>query len=120
VAPEHERTIVTVFRSRLRADATQNGYPDLAARLEARARAMPGFVDFKSFAAPDGERVSVVVFDSWEHHDAWRDDTEHREAQRRGRERFYASYAITVCESVRRVAFLADPVPEPVRGPEPS
>ena len=70
--------IVTVFRSRLRADAAATGYAALAAAIEQRARSMPGFIDFKTFTAGDGERVSIVIFDSIEHHDAWRDDPEHR------------------------------------------
>jgi heme-degrading monooxygenase HmoA len=91
-------SVITVFRSRLRPDATANGYAELAARMESRARAMAGFIDFKTFTAPDGERVSIIVFDTWDHHRAWRDDPEHRAAQRRGRHNFYAEYSIYVCE----------------------
>jgi heme-degrading monooxygenase HmoA len=89
--------MVTVFRSRLRADAGA-GYGDTADEMEARARAMPGFVDFKTFVADDGERVSLAVFDSHETHDAWRDDPVHRAAQRRGRDDWYAEYHILVAE----------------------
>jgi heme-degrading monooxygenase HmoA len=95
---EEDRPIVTVFRSRLRADAVANGYPAMAMEMEARARSMPGFVDFKTFAAADGERVSVVVFGSRQHHNAWRDDVDHRQAQRGGRDLFYSQYSIRVCE----------------------
>ena len=95
------RRIITIFRSRLRPEATELGYDELAARMEARARTMPGFVEFKTFAADDGERVSVVVFDSPEHQAAWREDPEHRSAQRRGRHEFYAEYSISVCEEYR-------------------
>lgn len=73
--------------------------------MEARARAMPGFVDFKTFTAPDGERVSIIAFDTFEHHDAWRDDLEHRSAQRRGRQELYAEYSISVCEERARRDF---------------
>lgn len=97
--------VVTVFRSRLRADASANGYDDLAAHMEARARAMPGLLDFKTFTAPDGERLSLIVFDTAEHQAAWRDDPEHRQAQRRGREDFYAQYSIAVCQELRRRSF---------------
>ncbi len=88
--------IVTVFRSRLRPD--HDGYAATADAMEAAARTMPGFVDFKTFVAGDGERVSLVTFDSREHHEAWRDDPGHREAQRRGRSDWYAEYHIQVCE----------------------
>lgn len=93
--------ILTVFRSRLRPGAAERGYHRLADEMERRARSMPGFVDFKTFAAEDGERVSLVVFDNLEHHDAWRDDLEHRAAQRRGREDFYADYQVLVARVIR-------------------
>lgn len=100
---EGDRAVVTVFRSRLREGVRQR-YAILAAELEATARAMPGFVSFKTFAADDGERVSVIVFDCFEHHRAWRDHPDHRRAQELGRREFYAAYDITVCEvaSTRR------------------
>jgi heme-degrading monooxygenase HmoA len=99
--------MVTVFRSRLRAE--HDGYEAKAAEMEAAARAMPGFVDFKTFAADDGERVSLIVFDSPESHAAWRDDPRHRGAQRLGRSDWYAEYLIQICTLVdeRRFTSLA-------------
>jgi len=92
--------IVTVFRSRLR-DAAGDDYEHTASELEQRARGMPGFVDFKTFVADEGERVSLIVFASRAAHDAWRDDPVHQAAQRRGgREKWYASYQIQVTELV--------------------
>lgn len=98
--------ILTVFRSRLRPEAAALGYQQLADDMERRARAMPGFVEFTTFTADDGERVSVVVFDDIDHHDAWRKDPEHRAAQQRGVEEFYAEYRITVAEVVRRHTYI--------------
>ena len=96
--------IVTVFRSRLRSDAGQD-YERLAAAMLERARSRPGFVDFKSFSAPDGERVSIVTFSSREAHDAWRDDLAHRRAQDRGRTDFYSEYLIQVCQVLDQRSF---------------
>jgi heme-degrading monooxygenase HmoA len=93
-----------VFRSRLRDDAGPD-YEHTADALERAARAMPGFVDFKTFTAADGERVSLVVFASREAHDAWRDDPAHRAAQRRGRADWYAEYRIQVCDLVDERTF---------------
>jgi heme-degrading monooxygenase HmoA len=87
--------VVTVFRSRLRPESVDQ-YHETAARILELARTMPGFVDFKSFAADDGERVSIVTFASRETHLAWRHHPEHRAAQQMGRDRFYASYDISV------------------------
>ncbi len=104
---ERPRRVVTVFRSRLRPDAEANGYGELAARMERRARSMPGLLDFKTFVAQDGERVSIVVFESRDSHDAWRDDPEHRAAQRLGRDGYYAEYSISVCEERANRSFDA-------------
>ncbi len=103
--PDTARPVVTVFRSRLRRDSEANGYDELAARMEDRARAMPGFIDFKTFSSPDGERLSVIVFDTITHQHAWRDDPEHRVAQQRGRDAFYSEYSITVCQELTRRSF---------------
>ncbi len=83
-------------------------YHETATRILELARTMPGFVDFKSFEAEDGERVSVVTFASMETHRAWRDHPEHRAAQQRGRERFYAFYDISVAEVVGERHFIHD------------
>ena len=92
---------ITVFRSRLRDDVPDR-YFALAAELHERAKGFPGFVEFKQFVADDGERVTLVTFDSAEHEAAWRDDVGHRAAQQEGRTSFYAEYDIAVTEVVRR------------------
>lgn len=96
--------IVTVFRSRLRPEAVAE-YAEAAALMEERARVSEGLVEFKTFVADDGERVSIIVFDTWAHHGNWRIDSEHQTAQRRGRQHFYAEYSIRVCEQVAQRTF---------------
>jgi heme-degrading monooxygenase HmoA len=98
----HQGQVVTVFRSRLRSTAEPAAgptYDEVAAQMEAAARAMPGFVDFTQATTADGERVSLVTFDSWASHRAWRDDPRHRAAQRLGRAGFYAEYSTQVGET---------------------
>ena len=92
-----ETQIVTVFRNRLR-DGIDSDYEELAPYILNLARSMDGFVDAKTFSAPDGERVTVVTFASREHHNAWRDHPEHRAAQQRGMNEFYKTYSIQVAE----------------------
>jgi heme-degrading monooxygenase HmoA len=99
--------IVTVFRSRLKATAGQL-YEDTAQVMLAEAQRMPGFVDFKTFTADDGERVSLITFTDQPSHDAWRDDPDHEHVQRVGRRRFYAEYQIQVCRCLAVRRFEAD------------
>ncbi|HUZ19320.1 MAG TPA: antibiotic biosynthesis monooxygenase [Acidimicrobiales bacterium] len=103
--------VVTIFRSRLRPESRE-AYESVAAEMERLARTMPGLVEVKSFAADDGERVTIVVFDSLEHQRAWRDHPEHRRAQLAGQRRFYSEYDISVCEVLRRRRFEAAPGPD--------
>lgn len=98
--------VVTVFRSRLRSDA-QPSYGAVADEMESAARAMPGFIDFTRSTTDDGERVSIVTFDSWASHRAWRDDPRHRVAQQRGRDEFYTEYSIQVGEVSHRRRWAA-------------
>ena len=89
--------VVTVFRSRRR-DEAEDEYQQLSAEMEAMARSVPGFVDFKTFSADDGEQVSLVTFASLEAHRVWRNDPRHRRAQQRGRAAFFLEYSIQVGE----------------------
>lgn len=87
--------IVTVFRNRLR-DGAEDAYGALAPHIADLAQSMDGFVDAKTFTAPDGERVTIVTFADEASHNAWRDHSEHRDAQRRGINEFYSAYSIQV------------------------
>lgn len=99
--------VVVIFRSRLRADAGP-AYGATADRMVELARAMPGFVSYRHYAADDGERVTLVEFASDESVRAWREHPEHREAQRRGRGEWYAWYRLTTCAPLRDVEFSAE------------
>jgi heme-degrading monooxygenase HmoA len=96
--------VVALFRSRLRPGENEE-YREVATRMLELARAMPGFVNFKSYSAEDGERLAVVEFESLETLEAWRDHREHVEAQSAGRERFYSEYRLQVCDLVRDYSF---------------
>ena len=74
----------------------------------ADARSSPGFVAYKMFTAEDGERVSLIEFETDDAVRIWRDHPEHRMAQAAGRDRFYAEYDIRVCEPLRERAFHAE------------
>ena len=96
--------MMIVFRSRLTAEAGAD-YAETADAMLARACAMPGFLEFKHFHADDGERLSLILWESAETLRAWAEDAEHAAAQRQGRERWYAAYSIDVAEVVRTSRF---------------
>ena len=93
--------IVTVFRTRLNSGVDAE-YSLVAERMSALARTMPGYISHKTFTAEDGERVTLVEFESMEGQSAWRRNGEHTEAMRMGRETFYSELKIQVCEVLRK------------------
>lgn len=96
--------VIVIFRSRLRPDAGPD-YATTAERMVSLARATPGFVSYRHYEADDGERVTIAEFASEAAVRAWREHPEHREAQRRGREEWYAWYRITTCAPLRDADF---------------
>jgi heme-degrading monooxygenase HmoA len=96
--------IVTVFRSRLRPDVRED-YVAAVEKMAELARTMPGYISHKGFFADDGERVTVVEFQSAEAQRAWRMHPAHRDIQRLAREIYYDEYSIQVCEVVREAKF---------------
>ena len=99
--------VIIVFRSRLEQDYAEE-FQTLADRMLALAEAMPGFISYKSFRAEDGERCSIIEFESHEHLRAWREHPDHRKAQALGRERFYAEYSLYIAEPEREAHFRRD------------
>lgn len=96
--------MVTVFRSRVRQDNVEE-YETVAARMDELARSMPGYVSHKGFTAEDGERVTIVEFESEETQRAWTDLPAYRKAQQLGRERYCAEFKIQVCKLLKANAF---------------
>lgn len=99
--------VVTVFRSRLKPEA-QEEYAQWAARMSELARTMPGYISHKGFTAPDGERVTIVEFETEADLRAWAAHPEHVEAKTRGRAAFYAEYSVQTCTVTHERRFRAD------------
>jgi heme-degrading monooxygenase HmoA len=96
--------VITVFRSRLRAES-QAAYMALAPKMSELAKSMPGYVSHKAFAAEDGERVTIVEFEDEESQRTWSLNGQHVEAKKLGRQSFYSEYSIQVCNVVRESRF---------------
>ena len=96
--------IVTVFRSRVMPDV-QDKYGPMSKRMSELATTMPGYIAHKGFVAEDGERVTIVEFESEEAQAGWRKNAEHIEAQRLARTKFYATYDIKVCRLMHHSSF---------------
>ncbi len=99
--------MMTVFRSRRRRES-EAAYQKLSEEMQAAARRVPGFVDFKTFVAEDGERVSLITFATLEAHQVWRNDPRHRQAMQVGRDEFYQDYSVQVGECTHAARWSRD------------
>ena len=69
------------------------------------AQTMPGYISHKGFFAEDGERCTIVEFESEESMRAWRMNPEHREAQSKARDVYYSEYSLQICDVMREAKF---------------
>ncbi|MBD9541439.1 antibiotic biosynthesis monooxygenase [Ensifer sp. ENS04] len=92
--------IVTVFRSRLNPEA-QDEYGVMAKRMSELACKVPGYVSHKVFVAEDGERVTIVEFETEDALREWKDNPEHIEAKRLGYKKFFSAFRYQICSVLR-------------------
>ncbi|MBI4913698.1 MAG: antibiotic biosynthesis monooxygenase [Acidobacteria bacterium] len=95
--------VAVIFTNLLRADALD--YEVVAERMLTLARLQPGFLGVESVRDERGLGLTVSYWKDEAAALAWKAVAEHREAQRLGRERFYATYALRVAR-VERQAFF--------------
>lgn len=91
-----------VFTSRL-SGADPEGYAQTAQRMERLASAQAGYLGLESARDGTGLGVTVSYWKTLEDVHAWRDVLEHRAAQARGRDTWYAAFELRICrvESAR-------------------
>lgn len=85
-----------IFASALRAE---EGYGDMAARMEELARASAGFLGMDSARSAVG--LTVCYWRSLDDISAWKANVEHIAAQRLGRERWYSAYSVRIARVER-------------------
>ncbi|MFJ8743116.1 antibiotic biosynthesis monooxygenase family protein [Embleya sp. NPDC127516] len=96
-------------------------YTRSEARMLELAEKQPGYLGRESARTADGRDLTLVYYADEESLKAWRDNAEHRHAQRLGRERWYASYEVRVARVERSYRFEAPaPAPAPPAAPAPT
>ena len=89
-----------IFSSRRRGDAA-DGYAEAAMRMEDLVAAQPGFLGAESARDAEGFGITTAYFDSEASIKAWRDHAEHAGTRQRGREAWYAQFAVRVAKVER-------------------
>ncbi|GAA4055195.1 antibiotic biosynthesis monooxygenase family protein [Nonomuraea soli] len=84
------------------------GYEVMNARMAELGRNWPGYLGRESVTRADGHELTVLYYRDEESIAAWKGDTEHLEAQRLGRERWYEYYDIQVARVERAYGFSRD------------
>lgn len=85
-----------VIFSSVRTDGGDVEYAATAARMEQLAEEQPGYLGIESARGADGFGLTVSYWRSAEDARAWKRVAEHVEAQRRGREEWYATWTVRV------------------------
>jgi len=88
-----------IFTS-LRTDG-DNGYGDRAERMVELAATMPGYLGIESARGADGLGITVSYWQDEAAIAHWKAESEHREAQRLGRERWYTAFELRVARVER-------------------
>lgn len=94
--PEPPYTAV-VFTSVRADDGDDDAYEASAAKMVALAREQPGFLGVESARDPVTRAgITVSFWRTAEHARRWKQVTEHLDAQRNGRARWYERYAVRI------------------------
>ncbi len=90
-----------VIFSSIRSDG-ENGYGDMAKRMVELASSQPGFLGFESVRQEIG--ISVSYWASLETIQSWKENAEHREAQKKAKD-WYDSFRVRVCRVEKEYGF---------------
>nr|WP_236843477.1 antibiotic biosynthesis monooxygenase [Bradyrhizobium icense] len=73
----------------------------MAKHMSELVQSIAGYISHKGFVAEDGERVTIVEFESEEALREWRIHPDHAKAKRRGIESFFSDYKFQICNVIR-------------------
>ncbi|WP_158885776.1 antibiotic biosynthesis monooxygenase family protein [Amycolatopsis anabasis] len=82
-----------------------DGYAAMDERMAELGRAQPGYLGRESQTGADGRELTVLYYRDAQSITAWQRHPEHLEAQRLGKERWYADYHIEVAKVERAYGF---------------
>lgn len=87
-----------------RTDEDAEGYGQMADRMLELAATMPGYLGVESARGTDGFGITVSYWTDEASIRNWKANAEHRIAQSLGRSRWYARFALRICEVKRSSA----------------
>ncbi len=100
VRPTRPGDYAVIFTSQ-RATGDHAAYGAMADHMVALAAQQPGFIGVESSRGDDGYGVTISYWESEQAIRNWKANTEHLEAQRRGKSDWYAHFDLRVCRIER-------------------
>jgi heme-degrading monooxygenase HmoA len=97
--------VVVLFGTKKRQGIDLEEYGARNERMYELVQQIPGFLGIKGYVSEDGDRISIARFESEEALNQWRFQPDHVETQRLGREKYYESYWVQVCKTIRDYRF---------------
>lgn len=104
IANTPEPPYYVVIFTAVHTDDTE-GYAEKAEQMYELAATMPGFIGMEAADIGKEGEISVIYWKDEASIREWKMNAEHLEAQRLGKERFYARYAIRVAKVERAYEF---------------
>lgn len=93
--------VAVIFRS-VRRDVDDEGYTEMSEAMDVLVAQQPGYLGARSVRDPQTrEGITVSYWSDDASARAWKGVVEHVEAQRRGRDEWYAEYDVIVAEVIR-------------------
>lgn len=74
-----------------------NGYKRMSEKMEELAAEQPGFLGIESAREDRGTGITVSYWESLEAIKAWKAHSEHKIAQKFGKEKWYQDYTVRIC-----------------------
>jgi heme-degrading monooxygenase HmoA len=105
-APPYYAVIFTSLRT-----AGDNGYSAMAEAMVNLAATQPGYLGIES--AREGLGITVSYWDSLASITAWKQNSSHLVAQRRGHEVWYGEFKVRICRVERDYDMNTSPQPPP-------
>lgn len=96
---------LAVIFSSIRTPDDDAGYGAAADRMVELAATMPGYLGVESARGADGLGITVSYWRDEESVRHWQRHAEHLEAQRSGRDRWYAGFELRICRVERARGF---------------
>ena len=102
IADTLETPYYAVIFTSLKSD-TDEGYQAMAAEMEELAKQQDGYLGIESARSEIG--ITVSYWKSLEAIKNWKANTKHLNAQKQGREKWYAHYKVRICKVERDYEF---------------